>query len=173
MVDRFRLLVNNLHTVLSEDTLTIALEPDAITVEISFQSNDPTLRAEGRAYLVWFFGIPVGWQDAAFPDINISDFRIQLRLSPYVSGGKLALSPIGVVFSGHLHTDAITSHLEQEVRNGIRSAFESAINMAEIRELLAFAIEQFLLSKLQGVELGSWTDLWIEDAAIVAQGRPK
>jgi len=77
----------------------------------------------GDAYLAYFFGAPVGWSDAAFPDVNITDFHVQFRLYPFIQfDGTLALHEIGVTFLGDLHTDVITSHVEQLIRDGIESA---------------------------------------------------
>jgi len=131
VVDRIRFLVNNLHTTLGFDTITVSLEPRTIVIEIAFTSNSPTLQGEGNAYLAPLLGIPVGWCDAAFPDVDISGFHIQLRLAPFIqSNGGLALPDLEIRFDSIFPSGPIIKYVEQSIRDGIVAAFQRQLQHA-------------------------------------------
>jgi hypothetical protein len=147
VVTRVRYLVNNLHTTIGFDTLQVTLEPDTIVLRLAFSSNTPTLRGEGYAYLAPLFGIPVGWSDAAFPDLNLTNFVIQLRLRPYITpAGDLALHDIDVDFDATFPNDPIAKAVEATVRDSIRQGFRDNFNTPETRAALAIALRTLIIS---------------------------
>jgi hypothetical protein len=171
-IDRIRFLVNNLQARLGPSTTTVTLEPGAIKLDISFTSNNPTLEGQARAYLVWFFGIPLGWVDTAFPDIHIPDFQISLRLAPDVTGaGEIALAAVAVEFQGTLQTNFIGDAVADKVRDAIRDAFQGVLDTKEFRDGFARAISMLLASK-HDPPIKTWVELRIEPSGIIARGNP-
>jgi hypothetical protein len=170
VVDGVRYLVNNLHTTIGFDTMQVTLEPSTIVVTIAFESNKPTLWGEGHAYLAPLLGIPVGWSDAALPDIHLTNFVIQLRLVPFLTPiGDLALHDIEVRFDATFPTDPLTQAVEPSVRDAIRQAFRDNFNTPQIRIALAFAIRTIIFSVSSQIP-ALWTDISIDQNDISIWG---
>ena len=172
VVDRVRFLVNNLHATLGFGSTEVTFEPDTIVIDVEFDSNHPTLKGEGNAYLIWFFGIPIGWSDLALPDVDITNIHVQFRLVPFVDpDGRLRLHDIGVVFQGDLHTDVITDAAAQPLRDGITSAIRENLNTREIRDALAGALDD-IVGQVAGQPLTTWTDVSVDASGLTAWGSP-
>lgn len=170
VVDRIRFLVNNLHTTLGFDTMTIWLEPETIVIEIAFSSNNPTLQGEGNAYLAPLLGIPIGWSDAAFPDVHISAFRIQLRLVPFIPlGGRLTLHDIDIRFDGNFPSGPIVKAAEQPIRGTIVSSFRDNFNTPSVRDALAAALVDILALSVP-YDPATWTEIVIDQSGVAIWG---
>jgi hypothetical protein len=89
--------------------------------------------------------IPLGWQDAACPDVSISGLAARLRIHPTVGPDqRLSIDAIQVEMLGDIDASPIDHGYDQQIRDAFAGQFESALARPELRKALAWGLHQLL-----------------------------
>jgi hypothetical protein len=127
LVDKIKFDLNDLNADFQNDTFNVTTGSDGLKLTLFMKSPQPTIKCYGNAWIPVLF-LPIGWQDSACPDTNITNVSVTATFMPNVNqSSQIALSLVSVVFDSTMDGGALGQGFEyfRDYQGELKASFES------------------------------------------------